>query len=300
VVPAVLCLTLSGLTIWRNVAWQSDLSLWRSTLRTSPGDPFVKAMLARTLLTSGKLEEARKEVEEAIKLGQNNIVGYLTLGQIETNAKDFPKAAQAYSKALHLVVDNHLGQLFLKEAQLGLANAQVNLGQFDKAKELAMTVLLGDRNSVAGNLVMGKSLIGLKQPMLALNCLNAGYKADRMEPEYLEPIAEACLDAGADNLIRNAYGAARLALKFDPSEKVQAVYAQAALETRHFLESEKAIDSLLQLKPDNLKYMYLKSFVEKELGRGDAAEKLKKKVLLADPAIAEKIKIKILPEQSKK
>jgi tetratricopeptide (TPR) repeat protein len=298
VVPSVLCLILIGLTIWRNFAWQSNLSLWQATVKTNPADAIVRAMLARTYLDAGKSEEARKEAEIALQIDSNNVIAYLTLGRIEMDAKDYTEAKDSYQKALKIATDEHSGQL-VREAQLGLGNAQVNLGEFGKAKELALRLLVGDRNNVQANLIMGKSLIGLKQPMAALNFLNTGLKEGRMNPEYLEPIAEAGLASGVDNLVRSAYGASRMALRVAPTENAEKIFAQSALQTRHFDESKATIDSLLKKQPENPQYLYLKSCVEKELGNSSVAEKYKNMALQRDPDVAKKLSIRILPESSK-
>lgn len=298
-VPVAFCLILIGLTIWRNFAWQSNLTFWKATQATNSSDPYVSAMMARSYLEAGKIEEAKKENDIALKLKSDNPVAYLTAGQLRLNAKEDADAEGLFSKAMEIAKSAGLSPLFLREAELGLAEAQVNLKKFDKARELAMQVLLADRNNVRGNLIMGKSLIGLKQPMLALNFLNSGYKADQMNPAYLEPIAEAGLDTGVDHLVRNAYGAARLGLRLAPSENMERIFAQSALETGHFRESKEIIDSLIKKQPQNATYLYLKSCVEKQLNNSAQAEQFKKKALALDPAIAEKMPVKILSETIK-
>jgi predicted Zn-dependent protease len=299
VVPAVICLSLIGLTIWRNFAWQSNLSFWKATQATNSQDPYVSAMAAKSYLEAGKLEEARKETDLALKLKSDNPIALLIAGQLSLKGKDYPHAEEFFNKAMSLAQSAALSPLSLREAQLGLAEAQVNLKKFDKAKELLMPLLVADRNNVRANLIMGKCLIGLKQPKLALQFLNSGSKAQYMNPEYLEPIAEAALATGEASLVGSAYGAARRGLSIAPSENLERIMAQCALEMGQFPESERMIDALLKQQPDNATYLYLKSCVEKQLNNAAAAEQYRKKALSVDPNIAEKVPIKILSEVAK-
>lgn len=297
--PAAICLSLIGMTVWRNFAWQSNLSFWEAAQATNRQDPYIAAMMARSYLEGGKVDQARKEIDASLQSKNDNPIAYLVAGQLKLNAKDYVQAEEMFNKAKDLAQKAGISPLLLREIQLGLAEAEVNLKKFDKARELVMQVLVADRNNVRANLIMGKSLIGLKQPMLALNFLNSGYKADQMNPDYLEPIAEAGLDTGMDNLVRNAYGAARVGLRIAPSENMERIFAQAALETGHYQESDQIIDSLLKRQPANAKYLYLKSCVEKQLNKVKEAEDFRKKAFAIDPTIDKTLQVKILPEVNK-
>lgn len=300
VVPVVLCLVLSGLTIWRNTDWFSDLSLWRAALTTNQTDPYAKAMLARALLEAGKVDEAKKEGEFSIGVDKDNPVANLVMGRIKLDAKLDSEAQGFFATAVRSASERRSGVLYLREAQIGLATAFSNAGQFDQAKDVSQALLLADRNNIQGNLLMGKSLIGLNQPMLALNFLNTGYKMDQSNVSYLEPIAEAGLATGVDSLVGSAYGASSAALQVAPTQKVKIIYAKAALMIGRFSESESMLDTLVKEQPNNAEFLYLKSLAEKEQGKTKDAEALSKKALSLDPKIKDKVKIKIFTERIKR
>jgi tetratricopeptide (TPR) repeat protein len=290
----ILFLVLSSLTIWRNFAWFSDLSLWQSTFKTNPQSSPVKAMLAGALLKAGRPDEAKKEAESALQLDSGNMVAHLIIGQIKLNGKLYREAEREFATALSFARKQHLSKRLLRQAEIGSATALVNLGQYSDARDRAMEVLINDRNDVEGNLIMGKSLIGLDQRKFALNFLNTGFKMDQSNVDYLEPIADASLGVGSLQFARNAYGAASTAMRIAPTDNLRRIFAQAALELGRYKESEDMIDSLLKQQPDNPQYLYIKSCIEKELGNAELAESLKKRALQKDPKIVERMQIKIL------
>jgi len=291
---ALLFITLSSLTIWRNTAWHSDLDLWLSTLATNPHDACAQAMLAGAWLNAGKDELASKQVSTALHLDPDNVIALMTQGQIQLKGKLYMQALGSFSKALDIARKNRFSAQVIKETQIGLAMASLNIGQYAKARDLAMFLLAQDQKNSQINLIIGKSLIGLKQSRLALSFLNNGYSVDKANVEYLEPIAQACLESDTPELVRSAYGAARAALRVVPNDNVKRIFVRAALETGRLEEADRLVDLLLAEHPNDAQLLYLKACVQKELGQTQAAKKYRVRALNTDPQVAEELKVKIL------
>ncbi len=273
---------LGSLSIWRNYAWSTEIRLWRSTLKTNPHSAFVHGMLAQAYLHAHDSAKAKTEAEAAIKTDSDCLPAHFTLAQIYAQGRGYEQASKEYSRVLELAQSQHLDTNFVYQSKLGLAEALVELGQFKQAKPYIDSVLEVNSKNILGNLLMGKCLIQLKQPLLALRYLEAGYNQDKMNNFFLEPIAEACLDTGEPRLVRNAYGAASMAFKIQPTDRVDKVLAKSSLEIGMPGEGLQPVERLLIRHPNSPTYLYLKSRLLEALGRKKEAQHFRRKALKLD------------------
>lgn len=281
---------LTSLAVWRNCAWSSDVTLWRSTLKTNSHSAFAHGMLALALERGHEAAKAKAEAEGAIKSDPDCLPAYFTLAQLQSTYKNYVEASKEYSKVLALATEQHLDTNIVYQSQLGLAEALLEIGRFKEAKNDAASVLDMNSSDIRANLVMGKCLIKMNQPNLALRYLEAGYKLDKMNYYFLEPIAEACLDTGEPRLVANAFGAAHKAFKISPSDNIDRIMAQAAIEIGLPGEALQPIDRLIQRYPAEAKYWYFKYRAAFDLGRKQEADMLKRKALKLNPAIETEVK----------
>ncbi len=71
VLAAVLLFTFVGLTVWRNQAYISEVSLWEATVKSSPDKARVHNNLGHAYLLAQRPEEARREFITALRLDPN-------------------------------------------------------------------------------------------------------------------------------------------------------------------------------------------------------------------------------------
>ncbi len=284
-VLALPIILLASLTVWRNYDWLTEVGFWQATLKANAHSAYVHGMLALASEREHDHHTAQLEAEAAIKSDPDCLPAYLALAQMNSAGKQYDQAIKQFSKVLSLARQQHLDTNIVYQSQLGLAEALVETGRFKEAKTYAASVIDLNSSNIKANLIMGKCLINLSQPRLALRYLEAGYKQDKMNYYFLEPIAEASLATGDPRLVANAFGAARMAFKISPTETVDRVLAQAALEIGMPGEALRPVDRLIQRHPHEAKYWYFKSRAAAALGRKKEAELLKQKALQLNPAV---------------
>jgi glycosyltransferase involved in cell wall biosynthesis len=116
-------------------------SVFRRLTHQSPGDPGLRNSLAMALVMSGSRQEARAELEEAVRLAPREIVFQLNLGKYHILMEDFGRGRQVLEKLLPLatpeVRDEILGYLNQCLANLGLPLASAGSPPAMSAESLA-------------------------------------------------------------------------------------------------------------------------------------------------------------------
>lgn len=135
-------------TFERNGVWHSRVSLWEDVVRKSPSLAYARNNLGIIYMEDGRLDDAMREFNAAIRLKPDHERAYNNLGMVYARSGRIAEAAKAFREALALRPDNakahnNLGVLYagqgrLKEAELefrtaitlkpGEANAYNNLG----------------------------------------------------------------------------------------------------------------------------------------------------------------------------
>lgn len=168
-------LLLSTRTIFRNVDWKNEDSLWIATSKTSPSSPNTHNNLGDVYGRRGDLPAAIREFQTAIKLKPNYADAHHNLGNAYRDAGKISEALESYQRALsfnsnlwqshqnlaaiYFGQDNfsqaleHLQQALKinpKNSYLYMALGAVYLGKGDKekAQEAFLTALNLDPNNL--------------------------------------------------------------------------------------------------------------------------------------------------------
>jgi len=82
-VLCMLVVLLGGLTVHRNRVWATPLSLWEDSVAKSPHKARPRTAFAAALGQAGRLPEARRELEAAVRLDPNYAPAWNNLGQLK-------------------------------------------------------------------------------------------------------------------------------------------------------------------------------------------------------------------------
>jgi len=299
-------LAFSGLTIWREVAFLTDKRLWLNTLATNPNSSRARIMLTMTAFSNSPDVKFEKDAKDILKDDPDCQPAYLILGQVALNKANWPEAKKLFTKAIDLANYQKLSAFPKYQAKLGLAEALIDLKEFQQANKLCYEVIGFDRKSPEANFLMGRSLLGLKQPLHALTFLEVAYEQDKSF-KYMEPMDRACLETGTAKFVRAAYHSSQLLSQIRPSVSISLIFAQAALELGHPDQCANEMAKVLKdpkryvLSPaDKAKVLYLYSQAESALGRTEHAKELEKQAFKSDAKAPEELRIMMVQEDAEK
>ena len=293
---------LIGTTIMRSLDFRYSTRLYKVALRVNPADAWAKGMLASALFDAHKADLSMKIAKEAIVMNKLCQPAHFALGKDLLPYKKKPDQARQdnlrakveFEQALSLAQSQHLGALPVFECRLKLATILDELGEFTRAKELAEQALLVNPNSIALNLIMGRSLNALGDYSRALGYLNKAYVQDTTNPDIIEPIAECALHLPSPSLINVAYNITKMGLKVLSTHSLNVLFGQAALETGHLDESAQYIELACIERPNDPKALYLRSFVQRAQGKFAQAQESRNRALLLEPELAKKVPMAFL------
>ena len=122
-----LTLFLGALNIERNMAWKSELSLWRDTYKKSPGKLRPLINLARAHSIEGNSEDAVRYYEEALSKGSGVFVIQYNLGELYLKKGRVEEAILRFESALQLKPEipetyAKLGEIYLARKNWKLAD----------------------------------------------------------------------------------------------------------------------------------------------------------------------------------
>ena len=88
--------------------------------------PFLEA---ETLLRQGSIAEAKKKIQEQLKLNPSSVEGYNLLGIVYSSEKDYDNALEAFQHALKLdpnstKTHNNLGNVYVAQEKFDLAEKE--------------------------------------------------------------------------------------------------------------------------------------------------------------------------------
>lgn len=95
-----LLLTFTGMTIWRNRDYQSELSIWSDTLAKRPNNPRAHNNLGDALARQGRLEEAANHLRRAIQIKSDYADAHNNLGVVLAFEGESQQAILHYQKAI--------------------------------------------------------------------------------------------------------------------------------------------------------------------------------------------------------
>ena len=132
---ALLCFGYSGYTIQRNLAWESDLTLALTDVRTAPMDFNVVRLAGSTVFAEAKknnmnpkmLRDSAHYMETILRITPHDAKRRNALGLVYEDLEDYDRAALAFGKAMQSETD------FQDKARFSYAKNQVNAGNHLKA-----------------------------------------------------------------------------------------------------------------------------------------------------------------------
>jgi hypothetical protein len=142
------------------------------------------------------------------------------------------------------------------------------------------------------HLVLGKAFLAEKNASRAFEELKVGAGIDKLNPEFLEPTADACLMLGSPNYVAYGYTKAKQAAKVTRTTHAVLTYVKAALEMGKIPEAKEQLSTYLSERGSSAEGLYLMYWCEKLDHNEDAAKKWEKLAKTKDPDIAGKVEVK--------
>ncbi len=126
----ILILTL--LTIQRNKVWSSEISLWEYEVSLNPYDGKLHNDLGNAYLREGRVDEAIKELKEAIRLDPEHVDAYYNLGSLYASQGMAKEAFREFGFAIEIKPDHfkshqNLGVLLMRSGRLEEAATEFRL-----------------------------------------------------------------------------------------------------------------------------------------------------------------------------
>jgi tetratricopeptide (TPR) repeat protein len=295
---------LASLTFWREAAWGSSLEVWKAANQLHRS-AHSEAMIALLKIKSVNAEEARSQALSLIQKYPDCQPAYLALAVYENSRGDFSSSAGYFARALRLCHEQHLNdQTYFTTATLCLRNL-VELDDYTFPLEEISTLIANYSGCAEVNYLAGRLALHQNKPMVAVRYLDKAFSLDRVNPDYVEALAQACVDSEDDKLIENAYKSTRYISLRVPSPTLRIICAQAALEMgrpdqciEFVSKAINVFDKLSQayaIRPKlKAKAYYLKSIALSTIGKTIESEAAQKEALHYDPAVVSHVRIKIV------
>lgn len=227
----------------------------------------LRMQLVRLHVASGDHAKASTMLREILDEAPTNPQGYLLLGALATESKDYPEAAAAYEKAILLSPD-------LEPAYYDLAGIQVALSQAEKALATLEEARARFGRNFQIDFITAVAQRALKQYREALASFAAAeVAAQAADPSRLnhvfyfqvgathERLAEALAGEGAKSEADRSYAeserAFRRCLELSPDNAEALNYLGYMWAERgvHLEEARGLIERALKLEPDNSAYL---------------------------------------------
>src|SRR5450755_2691363 len=244
---------------------------------------------AEQLLQQGLLDQAKEKIDEQLSLHPMSVEGYDLLGIVFSDEKNYPKAQEAFQKAVELAPNS-------TKARNNLANVDIALQKPDIAEKEFREVLRLDPANRDGNYNLGLLLMAKDSPAAAVACFQ------RVRPQNVETrfnLVRAYLEAGRtaearktaaelsagnknDVQLHFTLGVLLAAEKQYPTaqlelEKANALQpetfeilynlGQAYLRSGNNTKAELVLNRALKLQPDSTDALYLLAQVETDEAR---------------------------------
>ncbi|MGB2987436.1 MAG: tetratricopeptide repeat protein, partial [Phycisphaerae bacterium] len=138
-------------TIRRNEMYHSEVSMWRDVLSKRPGSPRAAENLGTALLAAGEMEEAIKELQNAVRINPYSFRVHNGLGFALVAQGRLDEAIESFREAVRLK------PTFIR-AHLNLGSALTEMGRIDEAADHFRAVLWAHPNSTEAHYSLGNAL----------------------------------------------------------------------------------------------------------------------------------------------
>jgi len=232
----------SAFTTWHQLGyWKDNISLYRHTLQVTAGNYPILNNYGIALADQGKVDEATKQYEEALRVWPRSALAHVNLGVTLANQGKFMEAIRHYNEALRLIPDYAL-------AHGNLGRALANLGRIDEAMAHYEEALRIDPSFADIHLNLGLLLLKKGQDNLAFEHY-ATYL--RLEPNSTKGPINMGAELAQQGKLEEAIGCFDQALAVDP-DSVEAHFNLGIILARQNKPAEAAqhFSHVLRLKPD--------------------------------------------------
>lgn len=275
-------LIFSGLTVWRDTQWSSDLSLWQSAATVRPKSALAHAMLSTQWLLRHKIDTAASEAKQALVLSPSSAIAHLAEGQVLIAQKNFDEATKSFRWVEELAKQKKCPRKILEDAQLGEIECLIHQGEIQKADSLLLKSareLPGDARIIY---LAGLESVAKKDYMQALKFLTFALKQDPSLVGCWEPVLLSSMEL---KMYDTAYlAAANLKANYD-SAYSRWWLARTAIATGKELEGEEILNALVKENPRDARALYLLAKLHKRKNQSQDAERYEKEALLLEPNI---------------
>lgn len=305
---------LSGLCLWREHNMSSNRSLIAASLRVTAEKEYLKALLAWLLSVEGgsqNIDQGHKDALSVLTRRQDLALAQMTMGNWAQANRDREGAKYYFTKARELAISQKLPEMIVAFAEGGIACAMSGLDQIKTeaerklVRQYAEHALKFDPTVARYYLPLGRVILAEGRPEsaeLACRKFDEGRRYDLNDTEFLLPLAQAALKTGyPDRLEKNAYGAAQLLYRLDPTncDKIL-LFARAALETGRIRKGFAIMTQYFeQSKKPSAEAFLVLSKLEKQFGRPAYEEFFLKEALALDKDIEKKVKFFLVVKPKK-
>ncbi|MDR3617638.1 MAG: tetratricopeptide repeat protein [Candidatus Obscuribacterales bacterium] len=284
---AILIAVISGLTVWREKAWQSNKGVWAGNADNMSAR--AQAEYGRVRLDAGALDEAQKIETEALQKDPDCPNAHEVLGQLYTAKKQDQKAAKEFELALESCEPRKTAIERRAAYQQQLTRSCLQMHDYVKAQKYVTPALAVFPGSSNLHLYAGQALLGQYQFLSALQEIQTAYTLEPNNPWVLEPLIEAMLDVGGRQYVQTAASLARKAMAVMLTPKSKLLFARAAIDLGRFAQAIPKIQIVLHEEPKNAEAMYLMGVATHMAGNEKMALDWRKKALAQDPNIEKAI-----------
>ena len=181
------CAVLLGyLTVKRNEAYRSPLSMWQDTVTKAPSNPSARNNLGYLLTSVGRLTEALEHYREAVRLKPDHAIAHNNLANALADSQRLPEAIEHYEKAVRLKPD-------YAKAHNNLANSLTKVGRPSEAVEHYQAVLRTQPNDPLAHSNLAGVLMNLGSLAEAVEHYQQALKLDPQSAETRNNLAVALL-----------------------------------------------------------------------------------------------------------
>lgn len=232
----------TGMTLWRNQDYHSELRLWTVTTARQPNNPRAVSTLGQTLFNAGRTAEAIARYEEALRLQPDHFEAHNNLGIALLDAGRVAEAQPHFAAAARL-------QPEYAQVHSNLGMALHTLGRTDEALPHCEKAVKLEPNYAEARSNLGIVLNALGRPEEAARQCEAALK---LKPLYAE--AHSNLGMALEALGRPAEAIARFeeALRLKPGFRgAQSNLAKALVAQGRLDEAIPRYEEALRLAPDS-------------------------------------------------
>lgn len=205
-----------------------------------PGDALLALGVARTMIATGSWADARRVLEDAVRLDRGLADAYVLLGHVQMQAGDAAGAVDAMRHVLDRKGDD-------PDFLLALAEALFAKGEHDGALPILLRAIELRRDFPAASLVLGRTYERLRDPAKAIEAYKAAAADRGLAEEALLRIVDLMEKRGQ---LKQALALLQERLVADPDFAIlYLVLGDVHYREHRFADARKHLERYLELVP---------------------------------------------------